>query len=133
MGKKSKSNKYKKHKSNHEENKKSFFGSFYKTLKKKEKTEDKERESYLNMLSSTLNLPSDILTGAPIITLIGTNEISVENYKRIIEYTKNNIKILTNVGIVSFGGKNLKILYFGNDEIKISGRFNQIQYGNIND
>lgn len=123
----------KKNNSNHDENKKKSFGPLYKKLKKKEKLEDKERESYLNMLSSTLNLPSDILTGAPIITLIGKNEISVENYKRIIEYTNINIKILTNVGSVLIEGKDLKILYFAGDEMKITGRFSKIQYGNDKD
>lgn len=90
-----------KFKSNHEKNKNKSFGPFYKKIGKKRKEEDKERESYLNMLSSTLNLPSDILTGAPIITIIGKNEISIENYKRIIEYTSTNIKILTSVGNVN--------------------------------
>lgn len=121
----------KKFKSEHDKNKKTFFGPFYKKLKDIEKEEDKERESYLNRLSSTLNIPSDILTGAPIITLIGKSEISVENYKRIIEYTNNNIKIQTSIGSITIQGNDLKIVYFGNDEMKINGRFNLISYGNI--
>ncbi len=122
-----------KFKSNHEKNKKSLFGSFYKRIKKKEKEEDKERETYLNILSSTLNLPSDILTGAPTLTVIGNAEISVENYKRIIEYTNSNIKFTTNVGVILIQGGNLKISYFANDEMKIAGRFTQIEYRNINE
>lgn len=119
----------KKKQSNHEKNKKSNFTSFYRDLKKKEKEDDKDRETYLNMLSNTLNLPSDILAGAPIITIIGKNEVSIENYKRIIEYTNNNIEILTNVGRVWFQGKNLKISYFMKDEMKITGRLESIEYG----
>ena len=122
----------KKFQSNHEKNKKSYFGSLYRKLKKKEKEEDKERESYLNTLSNTLNLPSDILTGAPIITIIGKNEISVENYKRIIEYSNSSIKVLTNAGNVIIQGKDMKISYFGSDEMKITGRLKQIQYSNVN-
>lgn len=123
----------KKLKTEHDKNKKKSFDLFYKKISKKKKKEDKERESYLNMLSSTLNLPSDILTGAPIITIIGKSEISVENYKRIIEYNNNNIKILTSVGNIVIFGKNLKISYFGNNEMKINGRFKQVQYGEFSE
>jgi len=118
--------------SNHEKNKKTFFGSLYRKLKKQEKEEEKEREAYLNILSSTLNLPSDILTGAPILTIIGVCEISVENYKRILEYTDTSLKIVTNVGIIQVQGSNLKISYFAKDEMKITGRLRQITYCGTN-
>ncbi len=118
-------------KSKHEKYKKKYFNSFYNKIKKKEKKEEKERESYLNILSSTLNLPSDILTGDPIITIIGRNEISIENYRRIIEYTNKNIKILTNIGSISIQGKDIRISYFGKDEMKIAGRFELIKHNGV--
>ena len=120
--------KRKKTKSNHEKYKKLSFHSFYRNLEKKKKKEEKERETYLDMLSSTLNLPSDILTGAPIITIIGKGEISVENYKRIIEYTDKKIRILTSIGIILIQGNHLKISYFANEEMKITGRFHSMEY-----
>ena len=118
-------------KSKHEKYKKKYFNSFYNKIKKREKREEKERESYLNILSSTLNLPSDILTGDPIITIIGRNEISIENYRRIIEYTSKNIKILTNIGSISIQGKDIKISYFGKDEMKIAGKFELIKHNGV--
>lgn len=121
----------KKLRSNHEKNKKASFSSLYRKLKKKEKEGEKEREAYLNILSSTLNLPSDILTGAPIITIIGKSEISIENYKRVIEYTDTNLKVVTNVGNILIQGKNIKITYFASDEMKVTGRFKQINYGSL--
>lgn len=125
--------KRKKIKSNHEKHKKLSFHSFYRNLKNKKKKEEKERESYLNMLSSTLNLPSDILAGSPIITIIGKGEVSIENYKRIIEYTNKKIRILTNIGIILIEGNHLKISYFANDEMKITGRFHSMEYKSIYD
>lgn len=118
-------------KSNHEKYKKKYFRSFYNKIKKKEKHEEKERETYLNILSSTLNIPSDILSGAPIITIIGRNEISIENYRRIIEYTNKNIKVLTSIGNILIEGKDIKISYFGKDEMKIAGKFELIKYSEV--
>ncbi len=118
-------------KSKHEKYKKKYFNSFYNKIKKKEKRAEKERETYLNILSSTLNIPSDILTGDPIITIIGRSEISIENYRRIIEYTNNNVKILTNIGSISIQGRDMKISYFGKDEMKIAGKFELIKHNGV--
>lgn len=115
-------------KSNHDKYKKKYFDLFYNKIKKKEKVEKKEREAYLNILSSTLNIPTDILAGDPIITIIGRNEITIENYKRIIEYTSKNIKIKTNIGNILIQGKDMKISYFGEDEMKIAGKFELIKH-----
>lgn len=118
-------------KSNHDKYKKKYFSSFYNKIKRKEKHEEKEREAYLNILSSTLNIPSDILTGDPIITIIGRNEISIENYRRIIEYTNKNIKVQTNIGNILIQGKDIKISYFGKDEMKIAGKFELIKHNEV--
>lgn len=118
-------------KSKHEKYKKKYFNSFYNKIKKKEKRAEKERETYLNILSSTLNIPSDILTGDPIITIIGRSEISIENYRRIIEYTNNNVKILTNIGSISIQGRDMKISYLGKDEMKIAGKFELIKHNGV--
>ncbi len=38
----------------------------------------------------SLELPRDIMYGAVIITAMGRNQVLVENYKGIIEYTREN-------------------------------------------
>ncbi|ROR29327.1 sporulation protein YqfC [Mobilisporobacter senegalensis] len=118
----------KKFKSNHDKFKKSnssIYSQFEKSMKK---TSPVEKENYLETLSSQLKLPADILAGAPIVTATGRNQIYVENYKGIIEYTGKVIKIQTKLCKVCIEGSNLNIDYYTNDEMQISGIINTISY-----
>lgn len=120
-------------KSNHKKFKKKSNRELYDNINKGKKHEEVERETYLEMLSSQLKLPSDMLAGAPIITAIGRNEVCIENYKGILEYNNTFIKILTKIGRVTIEGKNLNISYFTNDEMKITGMIHSINYVNSKD
>ena len=56
----------------------------------------------------SLELPRDIMYGAVIITAMGRNQVLVENYKGIIEYTR--------------------VEYYTNEEMKITGFIQGILY-----
>ena len=79
-------------------------------------------------IAQKLNIPEDISDGLPIITITGKCEIYVENYKGIIEYNKNCIKIQTKVSRVTFFGKDLEIVYYTNVDMKITGEMETITY-----
>ena len=118
----------KKFKSSHDKFKKSSKNTLYKGLNSDTKAKRKKRVEYLNELSTSLNIPQDVLAGAPIVTATGINEISIENYKGIIEYNGDIIRILTKVCKISIEGKQLNILYYNDDEMKITGIISGIYY-----
>ncbi|WFR59973.1 sporulation protein YqfC [Anaerocolumna sp. AGMB13025] len=120
----------KKLKSSHKKFKQKSNKEIYDHIEKKKKKEDTERASYLEILSSQLKLPSDMLAGAPIVTAIGRSEVCIENYKGILEYNSALIKILTKIGSIHIEGKNLNIAYFTNEEMKITGMIHTINYVN---
>lgn len=118
----------KKFKSIHKKNKEKNNKELYNSINKEKKHEKAERITYLESLSNQLRLPSDMLAGAPIITAIGRNELYIENYKGILEYSNNFIRILTKIGRMNIEGKNLNIVYFTNDEMKIIGMIYSIDF-----
>lgn len=79
-------------------------------------------------IAEKLNIPEDIADGLPIVTVTGKNEIYVENYKGIIEYGQNCIRIQTKVCRISFIGKKLEIVYYTNVDMKIIGEIESISY-----
>lgn len=85
---------------------------------------------HLEQISDTMHLPGDILAGAPILTVIGQRELYLENYRSIIEYTGDEIRIQTKTGRIHIMGKSLNINYYTGDSMKITGRIYQICYGN---
>ncbi|HHV10766.1 MAG TPA: sporulation protein [Clostridiales bacterium] len=118
----------KKLKSSHNEFKKNSKNTLYKGFAKKKKTNEYEKQTYLEELSNRLNLPADILAGAPIITATGRNEICLENYKGIIEFNSDLLRVQTKLCRICIEGKNLNILYFTEDEMKITGYIHSISY-----
>lgn len=79
-------------------------------------------------IAEKLNIPEDIAEGLPIVTVTGKNEVYVENYKGIIEYGSQSIRIQTKVCRITFAGKNLEIIYYTNADMKITGEVESITY-----
>lgn len=79
-------------------------------------------------IAEKLNIPEDISNGFPIVTVTGTCEVYVENYKGIIVYDKNCIKIQTKNCRITFIGKNLEIVYYTNVDMKITGELESVCY-----
>ena len=79
-------------------------------------------------IAEKLNIPEDIAEGLPIVNITGKKEIFIENYKGIIEYEKNCIKIQTKNCRISFTGKNLEIVYYTNTDMKIVGELESVIY-----
>lgn len=71
----------------------------------------------------------DIMYGAVIITAMGRNQVLVENYKGIIEYTQEKIRLQTKTCQVTIQGKRLMVEYYTNEEMKITGYIQGIIYG----
>ncbi|HHU71799.1 MAG TPA: sporulation protein [Clostridiales bacterium] len=115
-------------KSTHKKFKKDSKNTLYKGFDYDTREKRKKRVQYLQQLSNSLNLPQDVIAGAPIVTATGINEISIENYKGIIEYNGDIIRVLTKVCKISIEGKQLNILYYNDDEMKITGIISGIYY-----
>ena len=81
----------------------------------------KVKENVKSNLVESLELPMDIMYGAVIITAMGRNQILVENYKGIIEYTQEKIRLQTKTCQVTIQGKRLIVEYYTNEEMKITG------------
>ena len=79
-------------------------------------------------IAQKLNIPEDISDGLPIVTVTGQCEVYVENYRGIIEYENNCIKLQTKVCRICFTGKNLEIVYYTNTDMKITGQLENILY-----
>ena len=75
-----------------------------------------------------LELPKDFLLGEAIVTITGRGELLIENYKGILNYEDSFIKIQAKNCRIVITGKCLSIDYYTNEEMKISGFFDQIQY-----
>lgn len=82
----------------------------------------------MNLLTAATDSPRDVLTGVPILTSMGGDELTVENFRGIIEYTECLIRFQSKCGQYKISGCGLTIEYYSENEMKIKGRITAIQY-----
>lgn len=79
-------------------------------------------------ISNVLELPKDIVLDVAKITLIGSNNVTVENHKGIVEYNEDQIRINTGSGVLTINGLKLNIKSILQEEITITGEVQCISY-----
>ena len=84
-------------------------------------------------LENILELPQEVYSDIPKLTITGFNELRLENYKGILEYEEYFASINTYIGIVNIKGYNLNLEKMTNDDIKITGKIDDIELERIED
>ncbi len=85
-------------------------------------------DGFKSSFARNFDVTRDTMLGMPIITAIGNCQIYIENFKSIMEYRCDLIKLLTKRGMVLVYGDCLEILYYDDEEISIKGRIKKIEF-----
>lgn len=86
-----------------------------------------------NRLERLLEIPKEISSTEPKITIMGFNEVLIENYKGILEYQEFYIRISTHIGIININGFNLGLNEMSNEDIMITGKIETLDFEEIED
>ena len=79
-----------------------------------------------NKIGKILEMPKEVYTNMPKLTVVGFEEMIIENYKSILEYEEFFVRINTHIGILSINGFNLNLEKMTNDDIKITGTIESV-------
>ena len=79
-------------------------------------------------MAEKLKLPKDLVMGAAVLTVTGRSEAYIENYRGIIEYTDDVVRVKTGKSITKFSGKNLEIKCIQIDSLIIQGFITSIEF-----
>ena len=86
----------------------------------------KKNKNTMSKLNRILEMPQEVYTDNPKITITGFNEMIIENFKGILEYEDYYIRINTALGIININGYELKLENMTNDDIKVTGKIESI-------
>ncbi len=84
-------------------------------------------------VSKFLEIPREVISNIPKITVTGFDEVLIENFKGILEYEDYFTRISTNIGIININGFNLKLNQMTDDDILVSGRIESLDFENKKD
>ena len=79
-------------------------------------------------MTDFLALPKEITLDLPLIMATGREEINIENYKNLIEFTDTKIRIHTSAGMLTIEGQRLKLNQITTENILVTGKINGIQW-----
>lgn len=86
------------------------------------------RKGNLQSLAGFLDIPQDIVLDLPRITMLGNQQLLVENHKGIIEYTPSVVRIKLNQGELFVQGENLTLGNLQAEQILVEGVVRGITY-----
>lgn len=88
----------------------------------------KKREA--SRLDRILEIPEELSTDRPKITIMGFEQVLIENHKGILEYQDYFIRLNTYIGIININGFNLKLEEMTTDDILVTGRIDSVDFEN---
>ena len=100
-----------------------------KAMKKSDKKNHRKKER----INEILEIPVEVVSQEPKITILGFKEVLIENYKAILEYEEFYIKINTHTGVININGFNLKLKEMTDDDIMVLGKIDSIDFEEISD
>ena len=79
-------------------------------------------------ISKFLEIPREVISDIPKITITGFDEILIENFKGILEYEDFFVRISTSIGILNINGFNLKLNQMTDDDIEVIEKIENIDF-----
>ena len=84
-------------------------------------------------LDEILEIPVELSTNNPKITVLGFEKVLIENYKGILEYQDYFVRLSTYIGNININGFNLKLEEMTSDDILVTGKIDSIDFEEITD
>jgi sporulation protein YqfC len=103
-----------------------------KKIERAAKKDDKEKEikkGAKERFAEMLELPKELVLDRPKLTLVGNCDIMIENYKGVIEFGSDRLRINTGSGIVKIIGTGLLIREITSEDIIVSGTIRSLEFG----
>lgn len=85
------------------------------------------RKKRFEKIDRMLEIPKEICSNIPKVTITGFDEIIIENFKGILEYEEFFVRINTHIGIININGYQLGLENMTNDDIKVTGKIESLE------
>lgn len=88
----------------------------------------KKKESRAERIASALDLPLDIMCDVPRTEILGRTSVNIENFRGILDYNENCVKVNTTVGILKIDGDGLFIESITDEGLTVKGSVIRLEF-----
>ena len=92
-----------------------------------------KKKKQTNRVDKFLEIPKEIYSDDSKIVVTGFDELIIENFKGILEYEEFFVRINTYIGVININGYNLNLENLTNDDLKVKGKIESIEFERIID
>lgn len=98
--------------------------------KKRKKTEEAAapRRTVRERVADNLDVSKEILLNSAKIVLIGSREVTIENYNGIVEYTDTSVVLDANPCRIRIGGTSLEVRTISREILYITGSIAKLEF-----
>ena len=82
--------------------------------------------SFLHRLTEATQLQDEAIPGLPLVEIMDTQRVLIENHQGVVEYGTNRISVKVKFGTVSICGCNLELARMIKGQLIISGRIDSV-------
>lgn len=93
----------------------------------RKKKEEVPKPRLKEKVTEVLDLPKEVVLDIPKLTMIGNTNLVIENYKGVIEYDIEKIRLNTGIGIIRISGKELVIKEITSEDIMVYGKIENLE------
>ncbi|MDQ0244495.1 sporulation protein YqfC [Priestia abyssalis] len=86
------------------------------------------KQQMKNWITRKMELPADVLTDLPRVTMVGQIHVYIENHKGLLAFSDKEIRILLKQGQLLIKGQELVIKVIMPEEIVLEGKIGQVLY-----
>ena len=83
--------------------------------------------SWLQKLADSADLTGEILPGVPILEIAGDNRVLIEKHEGVLQYSKEEIGVRVNYGMVIIRGCNLELMKMTKEQLVITGQVDCVE------
>ena len=87
-----------------------------------------KKEDLSRNIAASFDMPGELMTGVPKITLTGNRSILVENHSGIRGFSSEEVGIGCCYGEIEIIGKDLRLCLLKRDEIEVEGEIRSVSY-----
>lgn len=88
----------------------------------------RNKKKGISKLDKLLEIPDELISNEPKITIVAFNKCLIENYKAILEYQEFYIRLSTYIGIININGFNMQLNEMTNEDLLIEGKIESIDF-----
>lgn len=85
------------------------------------------KRTFKEKIVSALDIPKEVGLNYSRITMVGFDEIFIENLKGIQEYEDSKIRVNTETGLLIIHGTGLKIIEINSEDVFVRGKIGMLE------